>query len=184
MHSCWRTTTRARCRRISSWRSWKSPSEGASPSWWTPSTANSSSTPAPPSLSLTAGSWSPPSAPRSDLQNGNALPEVLTRLRVDNLLVTLGADGMVLVTKDGSLTQIPQHRAADLRCLRRGRYGYGLARHRVGGRGIGPRGRTAGELRGRGRGGEGRASRRCRPRRCWRFMRSGSIRSGNCGGAG
>jgi rfaE bifunctional protein kinase chain/domain len=42
-----------------------------------------------------------------DLQNGNALPEVLTRLRVDNLLVTLGPDGMVLVTKDGSLTQIP-----------------------------------------------------------------------------
>jgi rfaE bifunctional protein kinase chain/domain len=42
-----------------------------------------------------------------DLQNGNALPEVLSRLKVDNLLVTLGADGMVLVTKDGNLTQIP-----------------------------------------------------------------------------
>jgi D-beta-D-heptose 7-phosphate kinase/D-beta-D-heptose 1-phosphate adenosyltransferase len=42
-----------------------------------------------------------------DLQNGDALPEVLTRLKVDNLLVTLGADGMVLVTKDGTLTQIP-----------------------------------------------------------------------------
>jgi D-beta-D-heptose 7-phosphate kinase/D-beta-D-heptose 1-phosphate adenosyltransferase len=42
-----------------------------------------------------------------DLQNGNALPDVLTRLKVDNLLVTLGADGMVLVTKDGTLTQIP-----------------------------------------------------------------------------
>jgi D-glycero-beta-D-manno-heptose-7-phosphate kinase len=42
-----------------------------------------------------------------DLQNGNALPEVLTRLKVDNLLVTLGADGMVLVTKDGTLTEIP-----------------------------------------------------------------------------
>jgi D-beta-D-heptose 7-phosphate kinase/D-beta-D-heptose 1-phosphate adenosyltransferase len=42
-----------------------------------------------------------------DLQNGNALPQVLTRLKVDNLLVTLGADGMVLVTKDGMLTQIP-----------------------------------------------------------------------------
>ena len=42
-----------------------------------------------------------------DLQNGNALPEVLARLKVDNLLVTLGAEGMVLVTKDGSLTQIP-----------------------------------------------------------------------------
>jgi rfaE bifunctional protein kinase chain/domain len=42
-----------------------------------------------------------------DLQYGNALPEVLTRLKVDNLLVTLGAEGMVLVTKDGTLTQIP-----------------------------------------------------------------------------
>ena len=43
----------------------------------------------------------------ADLKNGNVLPEVLTRLKVDNLLVTLGAEGMLLVTKDGSLTQIP-----------------------------------------------------------------------------
>lgn len=42
-----------------------------------------------------------------DLQNGNALPEVLSRLKVDNLLVTLGGEGMVLVMKDGSLTHIP-----------------------------------------------------------------------------
>jgi len=42
-----------------------------------------------------------------DLKNGNALPEVLARLKVDNLLVTLGAEGMVLVMKDGSLTHIP-----------------------------------------------------------------------------
>jgi D-glycero-beta-D-manno-heptose-7-phosphate kinase len=42
-----------------------------------------------------------------DLQNGNALPEVLARLRVDNLLVTLGGEGMVLVMKDGSSTHIP-----------------------------------------------------------------------------
>jgi rfaE bifunctional protein kinase chain/domain len=42
-----------------------------------------------------------------DLQSGNALPEVLSRLKVDNLLVTLGSEGMVLVTKDGGLTQIP-----------------------------------------------------------------------------
>ena len=42
-----------------------------------------------------------------DLTNGNALPEVLARLKVDNLLVTLGSEGMVLVTKDGGLTQIP-----------------------------------------------------------------------------
>jgi D-beta-D-heptose 7-phosphate kinase/D-beta-D-heptose 1-phosphate adenosyltransferase len=32
---------------------------------------------------------------------------VLTRLKVDNLLVTLGAEGMLLVTKDGRSTHIP-----------------------------------------------------------------------------
>jgi rfaE bifunctional protein kinase chain/domain len=42
-----------------------------------------------------------------DLQDGDALPRVLTRLKVDNLLVTLGPDGMVLVTKDGASVQIP-----------------------------------------------------------------------------
>jgi rfaE bifunctional protein kinase chain/domain len=42
-----------------------------------------------------------------DLQNADALPQVLARLRVDNLLVTLGAEGMVLVMKDGSSTHIP-----------------------------------------------------------------------------
>lgn len=42
-----------------------------------------------------------------DLQNGNALPQVLARLKVDNLLVTLGAEGMVLVMKDGSSTHFP-----------------------------------------------------------------------------
>ncbi len=42
-----------------------------------------------------------------DLQDGSALPSVLTRLKVDNLLVTLGEQGMVLVTKDGSSIHIP-----------------------------------------------------------------------------
>ena len=42
-----------------------------------------------------------------DLQNRNAMPEVLTRLKVDNLLVTLGAEGMLLVTKDGKSLRIP-----------------------------------------------------------------------------
>ena len=42
-----------------------------------------------------------------DLQDRNALPEVLTRLKADNLLVTLGADGMLLVTKDGGAIRIP-----------------------------------------------------------------------------
>jgi rfaE bifunctional protein kinase chain/domain len=42
-----------------------------------------------------------------DLQNRNAIPEVLARLKVDNLLVTLGADGMLLVMKDGGSLRIP-----------------------------------------------------------------------------
>ncbi|HJX87893.1 MAG TPA: PfkB family carbohydrate kinase, partial [Gemmatimonadales bacterium] len=42
-----------------------------------------------------------------DLQDRNALPEVLTRLKTDNLLVTLGSDGMLLVTKDGGALRIP-----------------------------------------------------------------------------
>jgi len=42
-----------------------------------------------------------------DLQNGDALPAVLARLQADNLLVTLGAEGMVLVMKGGSTTHIP-----------------------------------------------------------------------------
>ncbi len=35
-----------------------------------------------------------------DLQGENALREALTRLEVDNLLLTLGAEGMILVTRD------------------------------------------------------------------------------------
>lgn len=42
-----------------------------------------------------------------DLKDGRALPDVLARLKVDNLLVTLGAEGMLLVTKDGRPTRIP-----------------------------------------------------------------------------
>lgn len=42
-----------------------------------------------------------------DLAHADALPAALDRLEVDNLLVTLGAEGMVLVTKDRTLTHIP-----------------------------------------------------------------------------
>ena len=42
-----------------------------------------------------------------DLEKRNALPEALTRLKVDNLLLTLGAEGMVLVTRDGATTTLP-----------------------------------------------------------------------------
>lgn len=42
-----------------------------------------------------------------DLDHPAALPESLERLTVDNLLLTLGAEGMVLVTKDKEITKIP-----------------------------------------------------------------------------
>jgi D-beta-D-heptose 7-phosphate kinase/D-beta-D-heptose 1-phosphate adenosyltransferase len=42
-----------------------------------------------------------------DLEKPDALPTSLERLGVDNLLLTLGAEGMVLVTKDREITRIP-----------------------------------------------------------------------------
>ena len=42
-----------------------------------------------------------------DLDAPDALPAALERLAVDNLLLTLGAQGMVLVTKDREITRIP-----------------------------------------------------------------------------
>ncbi|MGH7644025.1 MAG: bifunctional heptose 7-phosphate kinase/heptose 1-phosphate adenyltransferase [Gemmatimonadales bacterium] len=42
-----------------------------------------------------------------DLAQPDALPTSLDRLGVDNLLLTLGAEGMVLVTKDQAITRIP-----------------------------------------------------------------------------
>ncbi len=42
-----------------------------------------------------------------DLAHSEALPATLERLAVDNLLVTLGPDGMILVTKDGQARHIP-----------------------------------------------------------------------------
>lgn len=42
-----------------------------------------------------------------DLAHQDALPEALGRLHVDNMLLTLGADGMFLVTKDRAVTHIP-----------------------------------------------------------------------------
>ena len=41
-----------------------------------------------------------------DLDKENALQEALSKLRVDNLLLTLGSEGMVLVTKDQATSQI------------------------------------------------------------------------------
>ena len=42
-----------------------------------------------------------------DLDQADALPTSLRKLGVDNLLLTLGAEGMVLATKDGEMTRIP-----------------------------------------------------------------------------
>src|SRR5256885_5421991 len=42
-----------------------------------------------------------------DRARHDALPTSLDKLGVDNLLLTLGAEGMVLVTKDRQLTRIP-----------------------------------------------------------------------------
>ena len=42
-----------------------------------------------------------------DLAHPDALPSALAKLAVDNLLLTLGAEGMILVTKDTEITRIP-----------------------------------------------------------------------------
>lgn len=42
-----------------------------------------------------------------DLDHRDALPAALEKLGVDNLLLTLGPDGMILVTNDGNTTHIP-----------------------------------------------------------------------------
>jgi D-beta-D-heptose 7-phosphate kinase/D-beta-D-heptose 1-phosphate adenosyltransferase len=42
-----------------------------------------------------------------DLAHPDALPQALSKLAVDNLLLTLGAEGMLLATKDGEITRIP-----------------------------------------------------------------------------
>lgn len=43
----------------------------------------------------------------ADLKHREVLPEALGRLGVDNLLLTLGAEGMLLVTRDEAVTHIP-----------------------------------------------------------------------------
>src|SRR2546423_5001898 len=42
-----------------------------------------------------------------DLAHPDALPDTLRKLAVDNLLLTLGGEGMMLVTKDQEITRIP-----------------------------------------------------------------------------
>jgi D-beta-D-heptose 7-phosphate kinase/D-beta-D-heptose 1-phosphate adenosyltransferase len=42
-----------------------------------------------------------------DLAHPDALPEALEKLDVSNLLLTLGAEGMILATQDGEITRIP-----------------------------------------------------------------------------
>src|SRR5258705_2650535 len=42
-----------------------------------------------------------------DLAHPDPLPDALGKLAVDNLLLTLGGEGMMLVTKDQEVTRIP-----------------------------------------------------------------------------
>jgi D-beta-D-heptose 7-phosphate kinase/D-beta-D-heptose 1-phosphate adenosyltransferase len=42
-----------------------------------------------------------------DLAHPDALPDALEKLAVDNLLLTLGAEGMMLITKGGGIVRIP-----------------------------------------------------------------------------
>ncbi len=42
-----------------------------------------------------------------DLEHADALPTVMARLEVDNLLLTLGAKGMALLDKQGQITRMP-----------------------------------------------------------------------------
>jgi rfaE bifunctional protein kinase chain/domain len=44
---------------------------------------------------------------RRELEHADALPQAMERLDVQNLLLTLGAQGMVLVSRDGTLARIP-----------------------------------------------------------------------------
>jgi D-beta-D-heptose 7-phosphate kinase/D-beta-D-heptose 1-phosphate adenosyltransferase len=44
-----------------------------------------------------------------DLEHADALPAVMERLGVDNLLLTLGPDGMALLDHDGHITRLPTH---------------------------------------------------------------------------
>ncbi len=42
-----------------------------------------------------------------DLAHPDALPDALQKLAVDNLLLTLGAEGMMLITKEGEVVRVP-----------------------------------------------------------------------------
>ena len=42
-----------------------------------------------------------------DLEHADALPAVMAKLEVDNLLLTLGAQGMALLDRDGAITRLP-----------------------------------------------------------------------------
>lgn len=44
-----------------------------------------------------------------DLEHANALPTVMKRLEVDNLLLTLGPQGMALLDHEGNITRFPTH---------------------------------------------------------------------------
>jgi D-beta-D-heptose 7-phosphate kinase/D-beta-D-heptose 1-phosphate adenosyltransferase len=91
-----------------------------------------------------------------DLQHRDALPEALTRLKVDNLLVTLGSDGMVLVTKDGKTAHIPSIAREVYDVSGAGDTGHRLDGDSPRGRRIRHGRRHPGQLRRRSGGGQGR----------------------------
>ena len=119
-----------------------------------------------------------------DLQNRNALPEVLTRLKADNLLVTLGADGMLLVTKDGGAIRIPSIAREVYDVSGAGDTVTAWLGHGARGRGLGARGGPAGQLRRGGRGREAGGGDGVARRKSWRCTRSGSTSSAGCDGVG
>ena len=118
-----------------------------------------------------------------DLQDRNTLPEVLTRLKADNLLVTLGAEGMLLVTKDGGALRIPSIAREVYDVSGAGDtvtawLGTALAA------GASVREAAQVPITPRGWKWESPAWRRCRRRKCWRCTRSGSTSSGGSDAAG
>ena len=89
------------------------------------------------------GSWRRRSARRWTSRIATRCPRRATG--VDNLLLTLGAEGMVLVTKEGRRRTF-RPGARGVRRVRRGRHGNGVGRRRPGRWGDGTRGGATGNI--------------------------------------
>ena len=93
-----------------------------------------------------------------DLRREEALAAVRRRVGAEELLITLGSDGMLLVAGEGRMTRDSCPGPGGVRHLGRGRHGYGMGGDGTRGRGVHPRsgtsgggggGRCGGETRGR-----------------------------------